>query len=162
MAQSGRAARLATVRVEAGFSHQRECLSQTLQHRRDQEIASELHQICLGRFGADHEGLLAHGIKQRLATGDRRVRACRDDEKPGHGSDRRGSYRVPSAPLACNPPGGSKHANLTNRHIGRPSSRRGIYCFGPGGQMIILASFAWLMWEGSRCGSPRNLFYSCR
>jgi hypothetical protein len=25
-----------------------------------------------------------------------------------------------------------------------------------------LASFAWLMWGGSRCGSPRNLFYSCR
>src|ERR1700737_969317 len=74
-------------------------------------------------------------------------RKSRDDEKPGHGSDRRGSYRIPSATLACNPPGGSKQANLTNRHTGRPSSRRGIYCFGPGGQMIILASFAWLMWE---------------
>jgi hypothetical protein len=38
----------------------------------------------------------------------------------------------------------------------------GFICFGLGGQMIILASFAWLMWGGSRCGSPRNLFYSCR
>src|ERR1700687_3804471 len=52
-------------------------------------------------------------------------RKPRDDEKPGHGSDRRGSYRIPSAPLAWNPPGGSKHANLANRHTGRPSSRRG-------------------------------------
>ena len=99
------------------------------------------------------------GDRMRLWTNRRKPR---DDEKPGHGSDRRGSNRIPSAPLACNPPGGSKQANLTNRHTGRPSSRRGIYCFGPGGQMIILASFAWLMWGGSRCGSPRNLFYSCR
>ena len=30
------------------------------------------------------------------------------------------------------------------------------------GQMIMLASFAWLVWGGSRCGSPRNLFYSRR
>ena len=44
-------------------------------------------------------------IKQN-ACGDRmrlwaNRRKPRDDEKPGHGSDRRGSYRIPSAPLAC-------------------------------------------------------------
>jgi hypothetical protein len=37
-------------------------------------------------------------IKQKLWASRRK---SRDDEKPRHGSGRRGSYRVPSAPLAC-------------------------------------------------------------
>jgi hypothetical protein len=37
-------------------------------------------------------------IKQKLWANRRK---SRDDEKPRHGSGRRGSYRVPSAPLAC-------------------------------------------------------------
>ena len=44
-------------------------------------------------------------IKQRLLRDRMRLwanrRKSRDDEKPRHGSGRRGSYRVPSAPLAC-------------------------------------------------------------
>jgi hypothetical protein len=37
-------------------------------------------------------------IKQKLWANRRKPR---DDEKPRHGSGRRGGYRVPSAPLAC-------------------------------------------------------------
>jgi hypothetical protein len=44
-------------------------------------------------------------IKQRLLRGPDEAwtnrQKSRDDEKPRHGSGRRGSYRVPSAPLAC-------------------------------------------------------------
>jgi hypothetical protein len=45
-------------------------------------------------------------------------RKPRDDEKPGHGSDRRGSYRIPSAPLACNPPGGISMPTLPTDIVG--------------------------------------------
>jgi hypothetical protein len=37
-------------------------------------------------------------IKQKLWANHRK---SRDDEKRRHGSGRRGSYRVPGAPLAC-------------------------------------------------------------
>jgi hypothetical protein len=66
-------------RVYAGFANERERLSQTLQHRRDQEVAGEFGHICIGGIFADHDGSLAHGIKQRAATRDRRVRSFKDE-----------------------------------------------------------------------------------
>lgn len=81
----------ATVRVDTGFSHQRECLSQRLQHRRDQEIAGEFYQIGLGGSVADDKSLLTHRIKQLLATLEHRVSAGGDDEKLGC----RRSFRPP-------------------------------------------------------------------
>ena len=57
-------------------------------------------------------------MKQRLLRGPMKVRSNRrkprDDEKSGNGSDRRGSYRIPSATLACKPSGRCKSANPTN------------------------------------------------
>jgi hypothetical protein len=59
------------------------------------ELASACNEIPTAKsrcgVAADHEGLLTHGIEQRLATGDRRVRPRRNNEVLGTDCDHRGN-----------------------------------------------------------------------
>src|SRR5271169_4916842 len=77
------------MRVDSPFADERERLSQTFDHRCEEEVAADLDQIGRRRPVADDEGSLADGVEQRLAARDRRLRAARDDEELG----RRGGFR---------------------------------------------------------------------
>jgi hypothetical protein len=59
------------MRVDPRFARESNGLSQTLDGRGNQEIATQLDEIGVGRLFADDEGLLSHRIEQALAFFDR-------------------------------------------------------------------------------------------
>jgi hypothetical protein len=55
------------IRINAGLSHQGECLCKGFDNRADQEIAAELYDVGGGRVLAENERLLPYGLEEPQA-----------------------------------------------------------------------------------------------
>ena len=53
-------------RVDLVFAHESDGLAQAFDHRCDEEVSAQLHEVGLGRIFAQEEGALADSVEQRL------------------------------------------------------------------------------------------------
>src|SRR5882724_7558410 len=73
--------------VDAGFAHQRHGLAERFDHRSEQEVAAELHEIGGLRRLGDDEGPFPDRIKERCRSFNRSRRTGGNDEELARGGD---------------------------------------------------------------------------
>src|SRR5277367_6166520 len=118
------------MRVDSPFADERERLSQTFDHRCEEEVAADLDQIGCGRLVANDEGSLADRVEQRLAAGDRWLSAGRDDKELGRrggfgpAEHRRCDIDLASFAMGLSQPIGQRDADRAHRDMDGALAKR--------------------------------------
>ena len=67
--------------IDLVLAHKGGGFAQAFDHRGDEEVSRELHEVGFGRIFAQKEGALAHGVEQRLEAFDGLFLSGGDDEE---------------------------------------------------------------------------------